>query len=140
MFLLSMGRQWRFIPKDLPPRGTVDPLLLPLELGRRAGSHAWLALRGASGLGSEVTPHILRHTFAGWAVQAVHSFAKISAALGTSAIVVEESCGHICPDRLRDAMASVSRRGKYALQKQRFAPRFHLGDEVAQIGTNSGRR
>jgi integrase len=81
---------------------------LPMAKLRRA----WHTARKAAGLGPEVTPHILRHTFASWAVQAGHSFAKVAAALGTTEKVIEATYGHMSPDRLRDVVASVSRRSK----------------------------
>ena len=34
MYVLSTGCQWRYIPKDLPPRSTVHDYLDPLELRR----------------------------------------------------------------------------------------------------------
>jgi integrase len=81
---------------------------LPIAKMRRA----WHTARRAAGLGPEVTPHILRHTFASWAVQAGHSFAKVAAALGTTERVVEETYGHFNSDRLRDVVASVSGKGR----------------------------
>jgi integrase len=77
---------------------------LPIAKMRRA----WHGARRAAGLGSEVTPHILRHTFASWAVQAGHSFAQIAAALGTTAGVVEATYAHLSPDALRGLVASVA--------------------------------
>jgi integrase len=80
----------------------------PLAKMRRA----WHTARKAAGLGPDVTPHILRHTFASWAVQAGHSFAKVAAALGTTEKVVEATYGHLAPGHLRDLVASVSTRAK----------------------------
>jgi integrase len=77
---------------------------LPIAKMRRA----WHTARRAAGLGPEVTPHILRHTFASWAVQAGHSFAKVAAALGTTEKIVEDVYGHMAPDRLRDVVARVA--------------------------------
>ena len=45
MYVLSTGCQWRYIPKDLPPRSTVQRLFLPVGLGRHAGENAPRALR-----------------------------------------------------------------------------------------------
>jgi integrase len=72
---------------------------------------AWHSARIVAGLGPEVTPHVLRHTFASWAVQDGHSFAKVAAALGTTEKVVEQTYGHLAPGHLRDVVASVSRKG-----------------------------
>ena len=80
---------------------------LPIAKMRRA----WHTARKAAELGPEVTPHILRHTFASWAVQAGHSFAKVAAALGTTEKMIEATYGHFNSDRLRDVVASVSKTG-----------------------------
>lgn len=71
---------------------------------------AWHTARRNAGLGPDVTPHVLRHSFASWAVQAGHSFAKVAAALGTTEKVIEETYSHMAPDRLRDVVASVAGR------------------------------
>src|SRR5450631_2743145 len=47
MYVLSTGCQWRYVPKDLPPKHAVW-LFRPLELGRHAGSHSSRALREVS--------------------------------------------------------------------------------------------
>ncbi|WP_311409713.1 tyrosine-type recombinase/integrase [Methylorubrum extorquens] len=52
---------------------------LPLTKLRRA----WKTARIAAGLGEEVTPHILRHTFATWAVMDGAPFGMVAMALGT---------------------------------------------------------
>ena len=45
MYVLSTGCQWRYIPKDLPPRSTVNGYLMSVGLGRHAGEVASCALR-----------------------------------------------------------------------------------------------
>ena len=40
MYVLSTGCQWRYIPKDLPPRSTGERLLLSVGLGRHTGEDA----------------------------------------------------------------------------------------------------
>lgn len=79
---------------------------LPILKMRRG----WHTARRAAGLGAEVTPHILRHTFASWAVQGGHAFHKVAAALGTSEKVVESTYGHLAPEHLRDVVNAVSGR------------------------------
>ena len=37
MYILSTGCQWRYIPKDLPPRSTLHDYLRSVELGRHVG-------------------------------------------------------------------------------------------------------
>jgi transposase len=40
LYVLSTGCQWRYIPKDLPPRSTDSRLFRSLELGRHARSYS----------------------------------------------------------------------------------------------------
>ena len=77
---------------------------LPIAKMRRA----WHTARVKAALGPEVTPHILRHTFASWAVQAGYSFAMIASAIGTTERVVEATYAHLSPSALRGLVASVS--------------------------------
>lgn len=66
--------------------------------------------RKRAGLGDEVTPHILRHTFATWAVQAGTPLGLVAAALGTSEPIVERVYGHHAPERLRSVVETVANR------------------------------
>jgi integrase len=59
-----------------------------------------------------VTPHVLRHTFATWAVQDGVPFAKIARAMGTTEAMIERRYGHHAPDHLRDVVERVSGRGR----------------------------
>lgn len=69
---------------------------------------SWNTARKAAGLGPEVTPHILRHTFATWAVQAGARFSLIAGALGTTEAIVENVYGHHAPEHLRGVVETVS--------------------------------
>jgi integrase len=77
---------------------------LPVAKIRRA----WNTARQRAGLGTEVTPHILRHTFASWGIQAGSSFAEVATAIGTTEQIVREVYGHLAPDYLRGVVANVS--------------------------------
>ncbi|UMY19083.1 site-specific integrase [Methylobacterium organophilum] len=79
---------------------------LPLVKLRRA----WNTARIAARLGEEVTPHILRHTFATWAVMDGVPFGKVAQALGTTEMIVQDVYGHHAPEHLRSVVESVSRR------------------------------
>ncbi|MGA4550633.1 tyrosine-type recombinase/integrase [Methylorubrum aminovorans] len=79
---------------------------LPLTKLRRA----WKTARIAAGLGEEVTPHILRHTFATWAVMDGAPFGMVAMALGTTEAIVESTYGHHSPQHMRGVVESVSRR------------------------------
>jgi integrase len=80
---------------------------LPIAKMRRA----WHTARAAL-LGPECVPHVLRHTFASWAVQAGYSFAMIASAIGTTERAIESAYAHLSPDALRALVASVSGKGR----------------------------
>ena len=44
MYVLSTGCQWRYVPKDLPPKSTLFGYFDLWTLGRHAGSHSSRAL------------------------------------------------------------------------------------------------
>jgi integrase len=67
------------------------------------------AVRNA-GLGPEVTPHTLRHTFASWAVQAGQPFGLVAEALGTTEQMVRVVYGRFAPEHTRGVVEAVSRR------------------------------
>ncbi len=71
---------------------------------------AWRTARKGAGLGEEITPHVLRHTFATWAVMDGMPFGKIAKALGTTERVIEDVYGHHSPEHLRGVVESVSGR------------------------------
>ena len=71
---------------------------------------AWTTARKGAGLGEEITPHVLRHTFATWAVMDGMPFGKVAKALGTTERVVEDVYGHHSPEHLRGVVESVSGR------------------------------
>lgn len=79
---------------------------LPLDRLRRA----WTTARLAAGLGEEVTPHILRHTFATWAVREGVSFGMVALALGTTERIVRDVYGHHAPEHMRGVVEAVSAR------------------------------
>lgn len=71
---------------------------------------SWRSAVKRAGLGPDVTPHVLRHTFATWAVQDGVPLGKVAAALGTTEAMVQKVYGHHAPERLRDGVNAVSRR------------------------------
>lgn len=94
--------------------------------GRPIGDNikrTWRTTRIRAGLGEDVTPHILRHTFATWAVQDGQPLGKVAAALGTTEAMVQRVYGHHAPERLRDVVNAVSGgisggRGKGSTQRR----------------------
>lgn len=62
-----------------------------------------------AGLGSDVTPHVLRHTKATWMAQAGASMFDIAGILGDSVETVTKTYAHHHPDYLRDAI-NIGRR------------------------------
>lgn len=69
---------------------------------------SWKTARINAGLGPDVVPHILRHTFATWAVMDGQPFGKVAAALGTTERMVQQTYGHHHPDHLRGVVSAVS--------------------------------
>jgi integrase len=69
---------------------------------------SWETARKAAGLGPDVTPHMLRHTFATWAVQRGLPLNLIAGALGTTEAIVQRVYGHHSPEYLRAVFESVS--------------------------------
>lgn len=57
-----------------------------------------------AGLGSDVTPHTLRHTWATWAAQAGVSMFDIAGVLGDRVETVTKNYAHHCPNYLRNAV------------------------------------
>lgn len=62
-----------------------------------------------AGLGSDVTPHVLRHTKATWMAQGGASMFDIAGVLGDSVETVTKTYAHHHPDYLRDAI-NIGRR------------------------------
>jgi integrase len=71
---------------------------------------AWRTARELAGLGSEVTPHVLRHTCATMLLQLGVSVYDVAGVLGTSEDVVRRTYGHHAQDHLRQAVGAFSRR------------------------------
>ena len=55
---------------------------------------SWATVRGAAGLGSDVTPHTLKHTAITWMLWQGLTFWEVSEATGTSAKTVQDVYGH----------------------------------------------
>lgn len=60
-----------------------------------------------AGLGSDVTPHVLRHTWATWAAQGGTSFFEIAGVLGDTIATVQRVYAHHAPGHLRAAVNNV---------------------------------
>ncbi len=71
---------------------------------------SWKTARVKAGLGEDVVPHILRHTFATWAVMSGQPFGKVAQALGTTERIVESVYGKYHPDHLQGVVNAVSGR------------------------------
>lgn len=73
---------------------------------------AWRQARELAGLGSEVTPHILRHSCATMLLHLGVSVYDVAGVLGTSEDVIRRTYGHHAEDQLRKAVAAFSRRAR----------------------------
>jgi integrase len=62
-----------------------------------------------AGLGPDVTPNTLRHTFASWAIQRGVPLFHVAKALGhASTAMVEKHYGHLAPDHLDKVSQAIS--------------------------------
>lgn len=59
---------------------------------------AFASAAAEAGLGPEVTPHVLKHTCATWALRGGLSFWDVAQLLGTSAATIERTYAHASPD------------------------------------------
>lgn len=64
----------------------------------------------AAGLGSDVTPHTLRHTAATWGMQAGADVWKLAGLLGMTPQTLIDNYGHWHPDIGREAAEQIARR------------------------------
>ena len=71
---------------------------------------AWRTARELAGLGSDVTPHILRHTCATMLLQLGVSVYDVAGVLGATEDVIRRTYGHHAHDHLRQAVTVFSRR------------------------------
>ena len=58
---------------------------------------AWARVVKEAALGTDVTPHVLRHTCATWALNSSTSYWDVAALLGTSVTMIENTYGHHSP-------------------------------------------
>jgi integrase len=96
-------RRWR----SLTARYAVEYAGRPIQSKER---RAWRTARELAGLGSEVTPHVLRHTCATMLLQLGVSVYDVAGVLGTTEDVVRRTYGHHAQDHLRQAVGAFSRR------------------------------
>jgi len=101
--LLPHLRRWR----KHTARFLVEWQGLPIASQER---RAWRRARELVGLGSDVTPHVLRHTAATWLLQRGVSVYDVAGVLGCSEEVIRRTYGHHAKDHLRAAVAAFSRR------------------------------
>lgn len=71
---------------------------------------SWNSSVRNGGLSDDVVPHVLRHTFATWAIQSGQPFGLVAGALGTTEKIVTQVYGHHHPDHLRGVVNSVGTR------------------------------
>jgi integrase len=115
--------------KRQPPARLPDRLLAHLRRWERLGiakqavvewngkpvrsvRKAFAAAVNTAGLEGKITPHILRHTAATWAMQAGGDLWSIAGFLGMTVEMLERVYGHHHPDFQRDAAEAVSSRPK----------------------------
>jgi len=74
-------------------------------VGRSAFGEAMHALQAP--IGKAVTPHVLRHTFASWAVQAGVPLVVVARVLGHATTATTEVYAHLTPSHLQDGVSAV---------------------------------
>jgi integrase len=82
----------------------------PIQKERRA----WARVVNMAGLSAEVTPHVLRHTCATWALQEGVEQWHVAALLGTSVAQIERTYGHHDPkfqEAISGAFSGARKRG-----------------------------
>lgn len=87
-------------------RESNSPFVLGLDGG--AIRTSFNTARTKAGLGEDVTPHTLRHTWGTWAAQRGVSFFDMSGVMGDSIRTIEANYAHHCPNHLRHAVAAVN--------------------------------
>jgi integrase len=98
--LTAHARRWR----KLTVIGPVEYAGRLIKKERRGFDRA----KECAGLGDDVVPHVLRHTYATWAVLAGVPLSRIARALGASEKMVEQVYGHHEPEYLRDVAEAGS--------------------------------
>src|ERR1700730_3754648 len=101
--LLPHLRRWR----GLTRRYVIEYAGRPIRSQER---RAWHTARELAGLGTDVTPHVLRHTCATMLLQMGISVYDVAGVLGTTEDVIRRTYGHHAQDHLRQAVAAFSRR------------------------------
>jgi integrase len=101
--LLPHLRRWR----GLTRRYVIEYAGRPIRSQER---RAWRTARELAGLGTDVTPHVLRHTCATMLLQLGVSVYDVAGVLGTTEDIIRRTYGHHAHDHLRQAVAAFSRR------------------------------
>jgi site-specific recombinase XerC len=68
---------------------------------------SWKTARLAAGLGSDVTPHTLRHTSVTWRLLKGVPLRDVAEYVGMSEKMARETYGHYCPDHLEKARDAI---------------------------------
>lgn len=66
---------------------------------------SWRVAREFAGLGPEITPHVMRHTFCTWLLQAGVSIWDVAGAAGATEAIIQRTYGHHAREQLRKAVA-----------------------------------
>ena len=130
--LLAHLRRWHRL--GIAKHAVVEWNGQPIRSVRKAFASAVMR----SGIEQHVTPHILRHTAATWAMQNGGDLWQIAGFLGMTVEILERVYGHHHPDFQREAAEGTARspgqdRDRYTVNKTR-----QTAPDVAKIPINQG--
>lgn len=108
--ILPHLRRWRRIT-NIGPCEYEDRLTLRQKTG-------WARARDLARLGSDVTPHVLKHTCITWMLQRGDSTWEVAGYTGTSEKIIREVYGHHSPDHLPAARKRFRGRNMGQLRKE----------------------
>lgn len=104
-------------PRSIPMSPTVyrvlsrrhsQQLAKPFNCTKNQAEHAWRCAKHATGLlDEELCWHTLRHTFASRLLHVGVDLYTVSKLLGHSSVTTTERYGHLCTDRLRNAIVKL---------------------------------
>ncbi len=111
----SEGGRTAFVPKQWARRGDAAAVFLNQRGGRLTRQGAWAILRGHAdrvGLGSRVSPHVLRHSCASHLLAHGADIRVVQEVLGHASVTTTQLYTKLSAEHLRDAYTSAHPRAR----------------------------